>query len=222
MAQAPTILDMTTGGPAAWAGPVVGAALIAGLGGGIARSTHPYPRPGSSPRQIEEYFRQPSRAPWVSITGQYTSAAALAAWTSQVADLGAGHAKPRITAIIGGAVAAGALATSASCAAGLAAGKAESADQYIRLHRAAFTAGGPIHGVGFGLLLAALGFAGRRDGRLSPAVTAAALTAALPNLLTPLYLKWPGLVWLIPAGRFPGLVVTAIAGIRLASNGSSR
>ncbi|MBT2556107.1 hypothetical protein, partial [Arthrobacter sp. ISL-5] len=91
-----------------------------------------------------------------------------------------------------------------------------------QLHRAAFAAGGPVHGAAFGLLLAALGVAGRRSGRLSRTVTTAAVAAALPNLLSPLYLKWPGLVWLIPAGRFPGLIVTAIAGIRLVSSGSSR
>jgi hypothetical protein len=223
MSQVPTATGLKrAASPAAWAGPVVGAAFLAGVGGGVARSTNPYPRPGSSARQIQDYFSQPSRAPWVSISGQYLSAAALAAWTSQVANLTADDDSIRLAALVGGGVAAAALATAASCAAVLAAGGAGTPDHRVQLHRAAFTAGGPVHGAGFGLLLAALGVAGRRSGRLSQAVTTAALVAALPNLLAPLYQKWPGLVWLIPAGRFPGLIVTAIAGIRLATAGGPR
>jgi hypothetical protein len=37
-------------------------------------------------------------------------------------------------------------------------------DSTLRLHRRAFLAGGPAHGTGFGLLLAALGIAGARTG----------------------------------------------------------
>jgi hypothetical protein len=91
-------------GPSAWAGPLVGAAFLAGLGGGIARSTYPYPRPGSSPQQIEDYFGQPSRSPWVSITGQYLSAAALTVWTTQDVGLAAGQRAPRLAGMICGGV----------------------------------------------------------------------------------------------------------------------
>jgi hypothetical protein len=39
---------------------------------------------------------------------------------------------------------------------------------------------------------------------------------AVPNLVSPAYLLWPPAVWAIPGGRFPGLIVTALAGVKLA------
>jgi hypothetical protein len=199
-----------------WAGPAVGGTFLAGLLGGVARSTHPYPQPGATPEQIEGYFTQPSRAPWISITGQYLSAAALAVWTSRVAGLGRGSVGTRAAALVGGATATTALITAASRAATLADGSAKTPEQRIQVHRTVFTAGGVVHGVGFGLLLAALGAAGRQSGQLSPPLANAATLTAVPNLLTPLYFRWPALVWLIPGGRMPGLIVTALAGARLA------
>jgi hypothetical protein len=198
----------------AWAGPLVGATFLAGLGGGVARSDHPYPRPGASADEITRYFTQPSRAPRVSAAGQVLSAASLAAWTARVARLAAGDRPARAAALAGGAISTAALATSAACTALLT--STQDPERAVRLHRAAFVAGGPTHGAGFGLLLAASAVAGRRDRRVPPALARAALAAATPNLLAPAYLRSPRAVWLIPAGRFSGLIVTAATGARLA------
>ena len=84
------------------------------------------------------------------------------------------------------------------------------------LHRRAFVAGGPVHGAGFGLLLGALGLAGLRTGELPKPLSVAALATASAGLLSPLYLVAEKTALLIPAGRFPGLVVAGIAGARLA------
>ena len=45
---------------------------------------------------------------------------------------------------------------------------------------------------------------------------------AVPNLLAPVSLAVPQAVYLIPAGRFPGLVVMGAAGVKLAGPGCTR
>ena len=69
--------------------------------------------------------------------------------------------------------------------------------------------------MGFGLLMVALGLAGLRTGELPRPVAITALASVPPNLLGPLYLVAEPAGWLIPLGRFPGLIVTGIAGARL-------
>jgi hypothetical protein len=200
----------------ALAGPAVGATFLGGLGGAMARSAHPYPRPGASAEEIRRYFTQPSRAPLISVAGQLLSAASLLLWGKRVSRLGQGSPDVQAKAVAGGALGAGSLAVSAGCAATLA-WRPVSDAAAVRIHRAAFLAGGPTHGFGFGLLLAGLGSAGRRSGRLPEPLARAALASAVPNLLSPAYLVWDPAAWLIPIGRFPGLIVTAAAGARLAS-----
>ena len=87
------------------------------------------------------------------------------------------------------------------------------------LHKAAFAVGGPVHTAGFGLLLGALGLAGLRTGAISKPVARAALGAAGAGLLSPLALVWSPAAWFIPAGRFPGLLVSGIAGAQLSRAG---
>ncbi len=67
----------------------------------------------------------------------------------------------------------------------------------------AVLAGGPVHGAGFGVLVGALGLAGRRTGALPEALTTAALAAAVPNALSPLYLVGEPAGWLIPSAASP-------------------
>jgi hypothetical protein len=43
-----------------------------------------------------------------------------------------------------------------------------------------------------------------------------ALASAVSGLLSPLYLVAEPAAWFIPAGRFTGLVVTTVAGLRMA------
>ena len=96
-----------------------------------------------------------------------------------------------------------------------AAARSEDPDRAVHLARRAFLAGGPIHGVGFGLLIGALGLAGLRTRALPRPVALTALASVPPNLLGPLYLLAEPAGWFIPAGRFPGLIVAGIAGARL-------
>lgn len=200
-------------------GAVAGASFLIGLAAAMARSEHPYPRPGSSGSEIRRYFTQPSRAPVASVAGQAISAAALARFTVSVARLaGRAPSRPtalRATAIAGGTVATAGLATSAAMAAKLTADRVADDEQAQRLARRAFLAGGPLHGVGFGLLIGVLGCAGLRTGELPKPLAVAAVATVAPNLLGPLYLLAEPAGWFIPIGRFPGLIVAAIAGVRL-------
>lgn len=199
----------------AWAGPLAAGTFLAGVAGMMARSREPYPRPGASAEDVSRFFTQRSGGPWIGVTGQGISAASVAVWTTTITELARDDRRLQALAIAGGATSALALGASAATTAALVAGDHDS-ERLLRLHHAAFVAGGPIHGAGFGLLLAALGFAGERTGRLPRPLTRAAQAAAAPNLLSLLSLRWPPGAWLIPAGRFPGLAVTAIAGARLA------
>jgi hypothetical protein len=200
-------------------GAVAGASFIAGIAGAMARSEHPYPRPGSSAAEIRRYFRQDSKAPYVSVAGQLVSAASMARFTASVAALAGrsprGPQALQAAARAGGGVASVTLATSAAYAARLAAGRDADPEGAVAMARRAFLAGGPIHGAGLGVLLAALGLAGLRTRELPRPLAIAALAAAPPNVLGMLYLLAEPAGWFIPAGRFPGLIVSAIAGARL-------
>lgn len=84
------------------------------------------------------------------------------------------------------------------------------------LARRGFVAGGPVHAVGFGVLVGALGLAGLRSGELPRPLSIAGLASAGVSLLSPLYFVAEPAGWFIPAGRFSGLPVSGIAGARLA------
>ena len=146
-------------------GLVAGVSFVAGIGGAMARSTLPYPRPGSSPAEVRRYFTESAGPARLSATGQLVSAVALGRFTASVARLAGGS--PRCAAAIaGGGVATASLATAGLCAAALSGGAGRDDARAARLHRRAFLAGGPVHGAGFGVLVGALGLAGRRTGAL--------------------------------------------------------
>jgi hypothetical protein len=205
---------------AAVSGALVGATFLAGIAGSLAHSDAPYPRPGSDATTIRRFFqgnRGPART---SATGQLASAAFLARFTISVLRL-VGSPGPRSRALrtaaaTGGALAVASLAGSGLITATLTADDRRSDEATIALHRRAFLAGGVAHGVGFGLLVGALGMAGRRTGTLPSGLTTASLGSAVAGLLTPLYLVAQPAAWLIPIGRFSGLVISGIAGVRLA------
>src|SRR6266571_3443971 len=119
-----------------------------------------------------------------------------------------------IAGVAGGGLAAASLATSAVTHAMLT-GQHDD-DDAAKLARREFVAGGVVHGVGFGVLTGALALAGLRTGELPRPVAITGLVSAASSLLSPLYFLWEPAGWLIPAGRFPGLVVSGIAGVRLA------
>jgi hypothetical protein len=204
---------------AALSGPLTGISFLAGLGGGMAIANSPYPRPGSKPADIRRYFGESAPAARLSATGQAISTAALARFTASVASFvgrsGPGSRKLQAAAVAGGAVAAASLATSAACTAALTVRQKDEDDSAVALHRLAFAAGGPVHGAGFGILVGALALAGLRTGELPRPLAITGLFSAAASLLSPLYFVAEPAAWLIPAGRFSGLLVTGVAGPRL-------
>jgi len=205
---------------AARSGVLAGASFVAGMAAGVGRADAPYPRPGSDPDTIRKFFRGNPGPARTSAAGQLVSAAALARFTASVAALagrsGRGSGGLRAAAVAGGALAAASLATSGALTAGLTGERAERDETAVALHRRAFLAGGVAHGVGFGLLVGALGLAGLRTGELPRPLALAGIASGAAGLLSPLYLLAKPAAWFIPAGRFSGLLVSGIAGDRLA------
>lgn len=147
--------------------------------------------------------------------------ASLARFTASVARLARradrGPRMLQAAAIAGGAVAAASLAASAAMHAALSGPGGRREASAIALTRREFLAGGVIHTPAFGVLIGALGLAGLRTGELPRPVAITALASAAACLLAPLYLVAEPFAWAIPAGRFPSLIVTGIAGTRIAT-----
>jgi len=207
----------------ALSGPLAGLSFIGGIAGANALADLPYPRPGSDPSQVRRYFTQNAGPTRLSAAGQAISAASLARFTASVARLagrvGPGSRMLQAAAVAGGASAAASLAASAACTAALTARWGRSDASAATMARRGFIAGGVIHSPAFGVLLGALGLASLRTGELPRPVAVTALASASACLLAPLYFVAEPFAWVIPAGRFPGLVVSGIAGVRLARGG---
>jgi hypothetical protein len=201
---------------AALAGPVAAISFVAGVAGATALSNAPYPRPGSSPDQITSYFSDNAGAARVSLVGQLVSAAALGVFTVSVIALGqrAGQHSRLIesVALAGGTISVTTLIASAVTGIQLTRGAANQSNSALALHHRAFVAGGPLHGPGIGLLMGALGWAGLESHSLALWLCMATFATAAAGLLAPLSLRVQPAVWLIPASRFPGLLLSAIAG----------
>jgi hypothetical protein len=201
------------------AGPLIGVSFLGGVGGAIALAETPFPRPWADGAEVRTYFRGSRRAARLSALGQAVSAVALARFTRTVARLAATRSPAlQRAAVAGGAVAAVSLATSAAVATTLTLRDVDD-DTALRLSRSAFVAGGPVHGVGFGALTAALVLGGSAD--LPRWVVVTGLASAVCGAGSPLYFLWTPAGWLIPAGRFPGLVITAVAGPLLSSRSAT-
>ena len=205
--------------PGALSGTLAGVSFVGGVAGAMALADAPYPRPGSEPAEIRRYFRENSGAARLSVVGQLISAASLARFTASAARLAgrSGRGSQGLqAALAGGGLAAASLATSALLSAALTGRRGEQEASAAALHRFMFAAGGPVHGVGFGVLIGSLGLAGLRTGELPRPLALAGLASAAAGSLSPLYFVWEPAAWFIPAGRFSGLLVSGIAGVRLA------
>ena len=204
----------------ALSGPLAGASFIAGVAGAMALADDPYPRPGSEPAQVRRYFGGNAGPARLSAAGQAVSAASLVGFTASVARLagrsGRGSRALQAATVAGGGLAAGSLAAAAGYAAALTGPAGDSDAGAATLARRAFVAGGPVHTAAFGVLVGALGLAGLRTGELPRPLAIAGLASAAASLLSPLYFVAEPAGWFIPAGRFSGLVVSGIAGVRLA------
>jgi hypothetical protein len=208
---------------AALSGALAGVSFIGGLVAANVLADSPYPRPGATPSQLRQYFTRNAAQIRINAAGQAISAASLARFTASVARLagraGPGSRRLQAAAVAGGAVAAASLAASAACTAALSARWGRSDASAATVSRNGFIAGGVIHSPAFGLLTGALGLAGLRTGELPRPLAITALASAAACLLAPLYFVAEPFAWAIPAGRFPGLVVSGIAGARLARDG---
>ena len=204
--------------PGALSGPLAGVSFVGGVAGAMALADSPYPRPGSEPAEFRRYFRGRSGAARLSVVGQLVSASSLARFAVSVARLaarsGRGSRGLQAAALAGGGLAAASLATSALLSAALTGRRGEQDASAAALHRLMFAAGGPVHGAGYGVLVGSLGLAGLRTGELPRPLALAGLASAAAGLLSPLYFVAKPAAWFIPAGRFSGLLVSGIAGVR--------
>lgn len=205
--------------PGAMSGLLTGVSFIAGVGGAVALADSPYPRPGSEPAEVRRYFTENSRSARLSATGQLISTASLARFTVSVARLaarsGQGSRGLRAAALAGGGLAVASLATSGLHTLALSGRWGKEDESAAKLARRGFVFGGPIHGVGFGVLTGALALAGLRTGELPRPVAITGLVSAASGLLAPLYFLEEQAGWFIPVGRFSGLLVSGISGVRL-------
>ncbi len=207
------------GDPGAMSGLLTAVSFIGGVGGALALADSPYPRPGSEPAEIRRYFTENSRSARLSAIGQLVSSASLARFTASEARLaarsGRGSRGLRAAALGGGGLATASLATSGLCTLALSGRWGKDDESAAALARRAFAAGGPIHGVGFGVLTGVLAVAGLRTGELPRPVAITGLVSAASGLLSPLYFVKEPAGLFIPAGRFSGLLVSGIAGVQL-------
>jgi hypothetical protein len=135
---------------------------------------------------------------------------------SLAARAGRGSRGLRAASVCGGALATTSLETSALTTMTLTTSRAQRDTDANELYRLMFLTGGPVHGVGLGLLVGSLGLAGVRTRELPGRLSRAALASSVAGALSPLALIGkPGLVF-IPLGRLSALAVSGIAGVRLA------
>jgi len=200
-------------------GLLTGVSFVAGVGGAVALANSSYPRPGSEPAEFRRYFTENSRSARLSAAGQLISAVSLARFTASVASLaersGRGSRGLRTAAVAGGGLAAASLAVSALHTLALSGRWGKDDDSAATVARRAFAFGGPVHGVEFGALTGALALAGLRTGELPRPVAIAGLVSAASGILSPLYFVKEPAGWFIPVGRFSGLLVSGIAGVRV-------
>jgi hypothetical protein len=204
----------------ALSGPLAGASFVASLVALNGLSDARYPMPGSDPAEIRRFFSREHRAARLGAAAQLVCAASLARFGKSVAHLAGragGHSRfLRAASVAGGVLAATSLATSAVLGVALTTELARRKSVADALYRLMFATGGPVHGVGLGLLVGSLGLAGSRTGGMSAKASKTALASAAAGALSPIALiAKPGLV-LIPLGRLSGLLVSGIAGVRLA------
>lgn len=202
----------------ALAGPLAAVSFVGGAAGAAALADAPFPRPGSSAEQIGRYFGDNAGPARLSVAGQLISAGALGLFAEAVAGLATGAQPGRRLATIarvGGFLSVLTLTASALTSLHLTRPGVAKSKKAPALHRRAFLAGGPLHGPGIGLLMGALGVAGLRTHRLPRWLSYAAVGNAAAGVLTPVSLIVKPAVWLIPASRFPGLLLAAGAGVAL-------
>jgi hypothetical protein len=201
-------------------GPLAGVSFIAGLGTGLALADAPFPQPGAEPTAVRRFFQDNALAARINVAGQLVSAASLARFAGRVValatDASRGSRALRTVAAASGAASSASLAASALTSLALTSRAGRRDANAVALHRAMFLAGGPVHTTAFGVFVGCLSLAGRRSRVLPRGLTTPGLASAVAGALSPLSLAVEPAVLLIPAARASGLVVSGIAGTKLA------
>jgi hypothetical protein len=206
--------------PWALSGPLAGVSFVASLVALNALAQARYPMPGADSAVIRRYFSEEHGPARLGAAAQLVCAASVAVFTRSAAALAA-RARPRslglrAATMAGGALAAGSLSASAVTTAALTTRRGQDDASADELYRFMFVTGGPVHGVGLGMLVGSLGAAGLRTGALPRRLSKAALASSVAGALSPLALiAKPALVF-IPLGRLSALAVTGVAGVQLA------
>jgi hypothetical protein len=181
--------------PGALSGALAGVSFAASLVALNALSEERYPMPGSEPAAIRRFFANERKATRLGAVAQLTCTACLARFAKSVAALAARDSSRLRAASV-------ALTTRLS----------EREERADALYRLMFVTGGPVHGVGQGLLVGALGRAGLRTGELPPSLSKAALTSAAAGALSPLALVAKPAIVFVPLGRVPRYWSAALSG----------
>ena len=206
-------------------GPATGSSFVAAIVGAMVLAHQPIPRPGAAAEDVRTYYRDSATAARFSVAGQAVSILAQAVFTGCVTHL-AVRATPGArllpaAVVVSGAGSVAALATSAATHASLTGASPRDDTTLTRRARLVFVAGGPLHGVAYGVFIAALTLAARRTGLFGRAATITGVVSALAGLASPLYFRWETAGWLIPIGRFSGYLLAGLAGTRLASTAAT-
>jgi hypothetical protein len=205
--------------PGALGGVLAGLGFFGGIAAAKATEKSPYPVPGSDPETVRKYFTESATSARMSVTGLAISTLALARFTGAVASLsgrnGAGSGWLKAAALAGGTVAVATQTVSAAATA-LNTSKDNHPQTTADLRHVSWLVGGPVHGVGFGLLSGALGLSGLRTGALPKPLSVAALVAAPIGILGPLALLKKEAAMALPIGHMLSLLVSGASGAALA------
>lgn len=195
-----------------------GIALSAALGGVV-------PSPFTDTGAIRDYFVAHPSAVRAAGVLTFASAVPLSIYAATVSArlhrLGV-RAPGATIALVGGVLAAGALALSGLLLWTLSRPAVRAEEPLVRaLHDLAFLTGGPAHVVFLGLLLAGVAVPALLLGLLPRPLALVGLVVAALAELSVVSLVWPALAVLLPLARFPALAWLIVAGLQLPATRTS-
>lgn len=198
---------------------VSAALFVAGLAVPAALSGEAYPAPGGGIGALQSYVSSHSDALRVGSLFHLASSIPLAVFTAaavaRLHALGVRAAGPLI-ALAGGVLASAALALSASARWALAeSGSASSTSVIHVVNDVSYVAGGPWHVMALGLLIAGVAVSSAFHGLLPRGVWVPGVALAVICELAVLALVSDAAAYLLPVGRFGGLVWLIAAGAML-------
>lgn len=179
---------------AALSGALSGLAFVVAIGGANRLAKGPFPRPGSTAEEIRTYYRDSRAAARFSVAWQALAVLAQVRFTASVARLAARHSRRpgwmRTATLVSGGAAAACLAASAATQSTLTMPIERDDEAVLDTTRRVFVAGGPVHGVAYGVFTALLAESGRDTGVLGSAATRVGWLSAAASLLSPAYFRW--------------------------------